>query len=303
MRLAVIINPISGRTRGRADQGAVRMEHARLLLGRRDIEAELVLTTARGHGAELARAFVARDFDVVMAWGGDGTVNEIAGPLIATRTTLGIVPFGSGDGLARSLGLRADPAGAFAAALAGPVAEIDVGYLGDRHFLNIGGIGFDAAIADSFNRSGRRGGLEYVRRVLQMVWSYKPERYRVSLDGETRDATAFLLAFANGREYGNHMVIAPDADPVDGWLDMAVVDGAAPLHQLLRARRLFFRPRQPVSGLTRTRVRSATVEGARLLCHVDGEAFQTSGALRVTIIPRALRVRGLSPAKSPRTTR
>jgi diacylglycerol kinase (ATP) len=300
MRLAVIINPVAGRTGGRADGGAVRMEHARLLVDRPDVEAELVLTTASGHGAELARAFVARDFDIVVAWGGDGTVNEIAGPLIATRTALGIVPSGSGDGLARSLGLHADAAGAFAAAMAGTVGGIDVGYLGDRHFLNVGGIGFDAAIADSFNRGARRGGLGYVGRVLQMVWSYAPERYRVILDGQIRDAPAFLLVFANGREYGNHMVIAPDADPTDGWLDMAVADDRAPLHQLWRARRLFFRQHHPVPGLTRTRVRSATVEGARLLCHVDGESFQTSGALQVSITPQALRVRGLSSARSPR---
>jgi diacylglycerol kinase (ATP) len=302
MRLAVIINPIAGRTGRRADGGAVRMEHARLLVDRPDIEAELVLTTASGHGAELARAFVARDFDVIVAWGGDGTVNEIAGPLIATRTALGIVPSGSGDGLARSLGLHADAAGAFAAAMAGTVGAIDVGYLGDRHFLNVGGIGFDAAIADSFNRGARRGGLGYVGRVLQMVWWYAPERYRVIFfDGQIRDAPAFLLVFANGREYGNRMVIAPDADPTDGWLDMAVADDGAPLYQLWRARRLFFRQRQPVRGLTRTRVRTATVEGARLLCHVDGESFQTSGALQVRITPQALRVRGLPSAKSLRT--
>src|SRR4029453_7256172 len=125
----------------------------------------------------------------------------------------------------------ADAAGAFAAAMSGTVGGIDVGYLGDRHFLNVGGIGFDAAIADSFNRSARRGGLGYVGRVLQMVWSYTPERYRVILEGQIRDATAFLLVFANGREYGNNMVIAPDADPTDGWLDMAVADDAAPLPQ------------------------------------------------------------------------
>jgi len=303
MRLAIIINPTSGRSGNRDSAELLRVEHARRLIDRPRVEADIVLTTSRGHGAELARSYVSRNFDVVMAWGGDGTVNEIAGPLIGTQTALGIIPFGSGDGLARSLGLYTNASSAFAAAVTGPVADIDVGYLGDRHFLNVAGIGFDAAIATSFNKSIQRGAAGYVARILGMVWSYRPARYRLVLDGQSREGGFFLVAFANGREYGNHLVLAPNADPSDGWLDVALVDDGSPLRQLWRARRLCVTPGRPAEGLTRTRIRAASVYGNPLVCHVDGESFETAGKLDVRIAPGALRVRGIAAGMAERMRR
>jgi diacylglycerol kinase (ATP) len=295
MRLAIIINPISGWSGSRESAGRLRLAHARRLIDRPRVDADIVLTAAQGHGAELARGYVAKNFDVVMAWGGDGTVNEIAGPLIGTQTALGIIPSGSGNGLARSLGLRTDTAAAFAAAVAGPTGHIDVGYMGERHFLNVAGIGFDAAIASSFNTGAKRGALGYVTRILRMVWSYRPDHYEITLDGQTRDSTMFLVAFANGREYGNHLVLAPDANPHDGWLDAVLVDDGPPLRQLWRARRLSVMPRRPAEGLSRRRIRTASVRGHRLTCHVDGESFEAAGALHVKLAPGALLVRGITP--------
>jgi diacylglycerol kinase (ATP) len=148
--IGIIINPMSGGG-GRHDD-AGRMRRARAERGARDagIAVEIALTAARGHAALLAADFAARGMDVI-AWGGDGTVNEAAGPLIGGTIAIGIVPSGSGDGLARGLGLPLDPAKALAAALTKPAHPIDVGYLADRHFLNIAGIGFDAAVGTRFN--------------------------------------------------------------------------------------------------------------------------------------------------------
>src|SRR5262245_30813967 len=116
MRSAVIVNPISGRAGSRTDAARDRRQLAEHVLRAIDVDAELVVTNARGHGAELARAFVARSFDRVIAWGGDGTVNEVAGPIIGSNTALGIVPSGSGDGFAHGVGLPTDAAEALAAA-------------------------------------------------------------------------------------------------------------------------------------------------------------------------------------------
>lgn len=294
MKLAIIINPISGKRGHLAGAGAQRYAQAQRLIARPDVEADVVLTTAKGHGAELAAGYVSQGYDVVVAWGGDGTVNEIAGPLIGTSTALAVVPSGSGDGLARGLGLPSDPARALQAALRGAAASeaIDVGYLGGRHFLNIAGIGFDAAIATVFNQATRRGGVKYVKNCLTAVWSYESRQYAVRFGDDTRDGRHFLIAFANGREYGNGIIIAPRADYRDGWLDVLAVDAGPAWRQLWRSRRLAIGRELPAEGLHRTRVQSATVSGDQLHCHVDGETFEASGTVDVSIRPKALRVCG-----------
>ena len=295
MKLAIIINPISGKRGHLADAGASRYAHARRLIARPEIEADVVLTTARGHGAALAQGYVSQGYDVVVAWGGDGTVNEVAGPLIGTATALAIVPSGSGDGLARGLGVPSDPDRALLAALQPSSAAnaIDVGYLGDRHFLNIAGIGFDASMAAVFNQGRRRGGMRYVTNGLMGVWAYQSQQYALRLDDDVREGRHFLVAFANGREYGNGIVLAPSADPRDGWLDVVLVDDGPAWKQVWRSRRLAIRHERRVEGVYRARVRSATVSGEHLQCHVDGETFEATGTLDVRIRPRALRVCGL----------
>jgi YegS/Rv2252/BmrU family lipid kinase len=292
MKVAVIINPISGRLgrRGGGRRAAERERQARGLLAARGIEAHVELTRARGHGRELAEAFVAGRFDRVIAWGGDGTVNEIAGPLIGTPVELGIVPSGSGDGFARSLGLPLVPREALARALDAPARPIDVGRLGGRHFLNIGGVGFDAAIACAFNARTRRGALGYVTGGLTSVWSYRCGTYDVELNGDRLGGERFLIAFANGRQYGNGIVISPDASPTDGWLNAIVVAGGSPLRQFWRARRLAIGRLRPAEGVLRMRVRHARVSGQAMQCHVDGESFDAAGELTVSILPGALQV-------------
>jgi diacylglycerol kinase family enzyme len=207
---------------------------------------------------------------------------------------LAIVPAGSGDGLARGLGLPAQARAALAAAAGGAnVRAIDVGFLGDRHFVNIAGVGFDAVVAAGFNASGRRGALSYAAQALSSVWSYRCESYRVALDGLQSAGPHFVVAFGNGRQYGNGLVIAPDADPFDGRLNAVVVDGGGALAQLWRARRLFLRPLSPARGVRRAAIRAGSVEGASLSCHVDGEPFTASGTLAVRVAHGALRLAGV----------
>lgn len=296
MRAAVIINPVSGRRGGRATSGAERVALAWEVVRRTGLGdgVEIVVTKAAGHAAALARGFVGRGYDRVVAWGGDGTVNETAGPLLGSRTALGIVPSGSGDGLARGLSLPRDPALAVRLALAGPIGPIDAGFLGDRHFLNIAGIGFDAAVAGAFNRSRRRGALAYVTGSLTGVWTYRSQRYTVETDEAAFTGERFVVVFANAREYGNGLVIAPDADPCDGRLNMVVVEAGPVWRQIWRARRLAVRRDRPAGGVDRRTITRARVSGDLLCCHVDGESFEASGSLDVRVVPGAVRVAGLA---------
>jgi len=291
-RASVIINPVAGPDGHRPGAESARAARARRALDALGVTGEVVITSGRGQAATLVRDLVARGAEVVIAWGGDGTINEVAGALIGTTTALGIVRSGSGDGLGRTLAVSEDPDQAIASAVTCPSHLIDVGYLGDRHFLNVGGIGFDATVATAFNHGGRRGQLRYLLRTLQTVWTYRASRYRLQLEHEASDSTRFLVAFANGSEYGGHLMLSADADPSDGWLDAVIVDDGSAVRQLWRMRRLALGVRRPAEGIFRYRIRHASVAGDRLVCHVDGETFETSGTIDVRVAPRALRVAG-----------
>jgi diacylglycerol kinase family enzyme len=292
MRLALIINPVSGRAGSRRAAASEREALARRVLQQIGVAADVVITRARGHGAELARDFVRQSYDRVIAWGGDGTVNEVAGPLIGTTTALGIVASGSGDGLAHGVGVSARPDDALASACRAPIGRIDVGWFGDRHFLNVSGVGFDAAVAERFNELRTRGPRGYVTGILSMIWGYQAPEYRLQLGTAQFDGPQFLIAFSNGREYGNRLVLSAAADISDGWLDAVVVDPGSPWKQLWRARRLAVGAHRPAQGIHRVRVQHALISGDELVCHVDGETFRAHGTIEVKIQPKAIGVVG-----------
>jgi diacylglycerol kinase (ATP) len=292
MRAAIIINPRSGLKKTHETADGTRLERAQRWAESAGVRAEITVTARSGHGEELAAKAVAAGINRIVAWGGDGTVNEVAGALFGTAAALGIVPGGSGDGLARSLGLPRDAAAAMRIALTGHTKPIDVGRLAGRHFLNIAGVGFDAEVARRFNARRSRGTRGYVVEGLSLVWSYACRRYRIKLTGGSQEFNGphFVVAFANGREYGSGLVLAPDADPSDGWFDMVLVAGGSPVKQLWRARRLVFRRMSRAEGVWRDRVRGASIEGEHLCCHVDGEPFEAEGLVELRLEPAALNV-------------
>lgn len=290
MSLLLIVNPMSGARGHRDDTAQSRVAIARRVLAAVGADADVVLTERAKHAGEIAAAAVARGVDRVIVWGGDGTVNDAAGPLIGSRTALAIVASGSGDGLARGLGLSRTPEIALRHAIGGAARAIDVGWLGDRHFLNIAGIGFDAAVAHAFNQRAHRGALAYITTGLSMVWTYQPLPYDLRSEVANISGTHFMLAFANGPQFGNGIVLCDTARFDDGWLEVVAVAGGAPWRQLWRARRLGFRRQAPASGVIRARLREATVTADRLVCHVDGETFEASGTLQVRLQAKSVNV-------------
>lgn len=292
--IGVIVNPVSGRRGRGAAEGERRAALARRALDRHRVDGHVAITLKPHHARELSEGFVAGGADRVIAWGGDGTINEVAGPLIGTKVALGVVPAGSGDGIASSLGLPLATDRALDIAVSAPTAAVDVGFLGPRHFLNIGGIGFDAAVGRAFNSRKKRGGFGYLTGGLSMAFSYRCLPYELKLDDEVWSGERFIVVFANGREYGNHVIIAPDADPRDGLLDVVAVSGGSFFRQFWRARRLVVGRQRPAEGIMRTRVRSASVSGDVLICHVDGETFEATGRVDVRIRPSGIWVAAMN---------
>jgi diacylglycerol kinase (ATP) len=293
-RIGVVINPISGR-RGRrpgeADRRRRFVEHAITAGGH---TADVRLTTGAGQARALAAACVADGCEIVIAMGGDGTVNEVAQALVGTDVPLAIVPCGSGDGLALGLGVPTTWHDALRVAMTGTHTRMDVGYANDRLFLNLAGIGFDAAVAHHFARRGTRGPIGYVCSTLRLVWTYRASHYVVQCGDQRRDGRMFLLGIANAAVYGNGAVLSRDADVRDGLLDVVVVRAGSPLSQMWRARRLFWRHRAPARGVERLRAQTITVTGDHIVCHLDGDTFDTSGTVTFRVAPLGLIV--ITPA-------
>jgi len=297
LRVAIVINPVAG-VGGTLERARRRAELAMTLLVAAQVEPDITITEGAGHAAELARGAVDRGARVVVAWGGDGTVNEVAASLVETPAALAVIPAGSGNGLARMLGMPANARRAIGRILNGADRLIDVGEIDGHLFVNVAGVGFDAQIARAFAAVGRarRGFLRYGAIVVSELRRYECGTYAVTLDppGDTGPVScrAFLLTFANGRQWGNGAIIAPGAELDDGVLDAVVVEDRGTAAVLRAIPRLFGGTIAAVPGVSTSRVRSAVVTGqGPLLYHADGEPHVGGSSLQVSIRPRTLRIR------------
>jgi diacylglycerol kinase (ATP) len=291
--LAVIINPISG-SGGRPEVAHTRAVMAAEFLGSHRLEPRVFITETAGHARELARAQIAQGVSTVVAWGGDGTVNEVASAAAFTGAALAIVPSGSGNGLARELGIPFDPAGALGIALSGGARTMDAGELDGRLFVNIAGLGLDARVAHRFASGGtrRRGLLRYIEITLQELVTFETSDYTVTVDGVPLRSRPLLVAMANGRQYGNGALIAPEARVDDGLIDVVCVEDRPRWQAVLQLPRVFLGQVGQVSGVTMRRGAAIIVtSGAPIVYHVDGEPFVGATSIAGRVRPNALRVR------------
>jgi diacylglycerol kinase (ATP) len=252
------------------------------------------LTEGPGHAVELARAAVARRTPLICAWGGDGTVNEVVRVVAGTGTALGVVPAGSGNGLARDLGIPREPGRALGIVLGRRERVIDVGDVDGHLFVNLAGVGLDAHVAACFNARGsaRRGLWPYVRICAGEIFRYQAREYDIRVGGETWRELALLLVCANARQYGGGAVVAPTARPDDGHLDLVVVAPRPPVVALRDALHLFRGTLDRAPGVRTARVTTADIAAADpILFHVDGEAVTGGPMLTVRVRPAVLRVR------------
>jgi diacylglycerol kinase (ATP) len=271
-----------------------RAELAAALMTGSGIAGEIFLTERSGHARELTQAVLARGVPLVIAWGGDGTVNEVASALAFREAALGVVPSGSGNGLARELAIPFDPAAAFAVALDGAEHVIDAGELDRRLFFNIAGLGLDARVAHQFAAHGlvRRGFVRYLEIAARELLTFEPHEHTVVADGVAVRSRAMIIAIANGRQYGNGALIAPAARVDDGKLDVVIVDHRSLFATMRHVPKLFQGRLGEVDG-----VRMLTASTVEVTCtqdvlyHVDGEPFAGGVAIHARIRPSALRVR------------
>ena len=217
--IVFILNPISG-TVSKADIPAKIEQH----LDKDLFSYTIAETEYAGHAEEIARQAVQEHTDIVVAIGGDGTVNEVGRGLVDSQTALGIIPCGSGNGLARHLMVPIDTVKAIENLNKCVIHNLDYGLINDHPFFCTCGMGFDAFISNKFAEAGKRGLITYVENVLKEGLTYKPETYQIEDETGTKRYKAFLVSAANASQYGNNAYIAPQASMSDGLLDVIIME-------------------------------------------------------------------------------
>ena len=258
-RILYLINPISGTQR---KQGIARL--AETLTDRSIYDVQLKYPERAGHASALAAEAAGQGVDVVVAVGGDGTVNEVARSLVHTPSALGIIPCGSGNGLARHLHIPLDASKAIDIINHNMVQALDYGTINDRPFFCTCGVGFDAFVSEKFATSGRRGLLTYVENTLREGLLYKPQTYTIESDSAHEECKAFLIACANASQYGNDAYIAPNASMKDGLFDVVVMEPFNAIDAPQVALQLF-------KGTLPANSHVKTFKAHRLVIHRDGE--------------------------------
>jgi diacylglycerol kinase (ATP) len=289
MKHVFIFNPKSGRSR----RTALILPMLQQFIAARALDAELVRTEGPGHATEIARDAAAAGCMRIIAVGGDGTVNEVAQALIHTPATMGLVPCGSGNGLALHLGLPKAPADALelATAIAGRVAEIDTGTANGLPFVNAMGLGLDADVAKRFNGLVHRGLPAYTRTALSAFFRRTTERCHVSVGRQRETMDMMLIAVANSDQYGNNARIAPRARVDDGMFDLVAVRPVGMLSACILGARLFMGSIDRSSDVRRLKGARFLIERpAAGLIHTDGETHMAGACVEVVVRPRSLRL-------------
>jgi diacylglycerol kinase (ATP) len=277
-----ITNPISG---------GAKKENALKEIQKAFPNVKLAFTQHPQHATELAQNALNEGYKQIIAVGGDGTINEVAQAIIGTEGVLGIVPFGSGNGLARHLGVYGDIQKSIQVIKNQNIKLIDSCLVNQKPFLCTAGIGFDAYVSYLFSQAGTRGFSTYVKSTLSAFFKFKPEEYKIWVDGTEMNETAFSVTFANASQYGNNAYIAPNADIMDGYLDLCLLKPFSKLKMPMMGARLFLKDLPRMKEYTVWKAKKVVIERKKEnFVHLDGENFMLGKRLEIEIKPKSLHV-------------
>ena len=290
-KVCLIINPISG-----TESKKYIPEEVAAAIDQKKYDLLIRVTGYPNHASEIARHAVKNNYKFVITAGGDGTVNEVARELINSDTVLGILPYGSGNGLARELGIPLDSEKAIKIILNAHTRTIDYGVANDHIFFCTCGFGFDAFVSDRFADEKKRGPLGYVRNVLESVVDFRAEEYELTYDDGTLTEKAFILTCANASQYGNEAYIAPGADMEDGKMNVALIKPINAFEMPQTTIQLFTKNLHKNNKVINILTSDLLIKRNRSgVMHVDGESIEAGKEINVKIIPKGLHV--LAPEK------
>ena len=285
-KIAFIINPFSGTGKKEDIPALIKQE-----LDATVFEPEIVYTDQRGHGTKLAKEFVDKDFQIIVAVGGDGTVNEVGQSLLHSNAALGIVPIGSGNGLARHLGIPMNIRKAIRQLNHSEPISMDYGIVNGRAFFCTCGTGFDAYVSTEFAKGKKRGVMSYIEKIITGYFSYKSQNYHLLGDGIDLNSKAFVITFANASQWGNNAYIAPQASVQDGKLDISIMSSFPIIAIPTLALQLFAKTIDKDLFMTTLRSKKITLmrEDSGPF-HYDGEPYVEGKEIQIDTIADGLKV-------------
>jgi len=287
-KILFIVNPVSGLGKKNVFPALINKH-----FDTAQFETELAFTQYRNHGAEISKN-AANQFDAIVAVGGDGSVNEIGGALVGTNTSLGIVPAGSGNGLARHLRIPLRHETALKRIAHFDIKKMDTGKVNDSTFLGTCGFGFDAHIAKKFDEFHHRGFSAYGKLVLKEFRTYLPLHFKIHFSALEISGYFLMCGVANSRQFGNGFVISPKSATDDGTMELVMLEkpGIAQFPVILarffngtidRSKKFSFRPFREQLTIT-------VDSPVPIPFHLDGEPSLGGPIFVVTLSPDSLNV-------------
>lgn len=285
-QVRIILNPISG-TRRKVNLSAL----ASRIADPGKFHIEIHQTRSARHAFDLSEEAAEKGVDLIVAAGGDGTLNQVAAGLTGTGKPLGIVPLGSGNGFARALGIPLDAEKALSVAFTGRPRLVDTGKANQHTFLNVCGFGFDAHVSAQFAQAGTRGFSTYARISMRELSKFQPESYKVKYNGTDTEYSAFVMSVCNGPQYGSNAWIAPMADFSDGTFDVTILQKTGWLNMGRMAFHLFRKELHHAPGYQGFRTSELTVIMPEAgFVNIDGEAIRFEPVVEIKNLPNSLQV-------------
>jgi diacylglycerol kinase (ATP) len=284
-KICFIINPISGVGRQKTIEKLIAE-----VLDTTSFDQVMLYTKAPKHATELAQKAANDGFDIVVAVGGDGSMNEVAKGLIGSNTAMAILPAGSGNGLARHLRIPLNLKQAMLVLQQGISKKMDTIQFNDEHFVNVAGIGFDAHIGWEFSRFGKRGFSSYLKVITRELPALKTQRFELILHGQSIHKDAYLISFANGSQWGNNAYIAPLADITDGVMDVVIIKKFSWLKSIPLGYKLFRKKIHTATAVEIIKTKEVIVKQTNTIAHIDGEPIETGKIILIKVNPLSLNV-------------
>ncbi len=286
-KTVVVVNPISGVGKQKKIESILKEN-----LNQDFFDYSVRYTEHIHHGTEIAREAAEQGVDCVVAVGGDGSVNDVAQGLKDTGVTLGIIPCGSGNGLARSLKIPLTPASAVKLLNQRNEHFIDSIVINDKYIsVNAAGVGFDAHIARLMKAAKTRGFAAYTNLILREYASYKNNTYRLTVDGRTLERSAWFIAIANGRQFGYNLSVAPKANLSDGFIDISIIDKIPLDHILITAPMAFMNLLDHSQHAEMFRAKDIVIEGnVHKWVNIDGEGENLGKELHFVNHPQSIKI-------------
>lgn len=283
--IVFIINPISGKR----NKGSIRKEMVDAFIREKGLKARSILTEETKHATDITRQALQKGAARIVSVGGDGTMNEIAKEMVGTNVPLGLVPMGSGNGLARHLHLPLRFQDALEVAIGDHVIGIDTGEVNGHPFFNVMGFGLDAEIGKRFNEAKGRGFLTYLKEGLKAIVSCRSSKYTLMPGDGSVSIDAFVLAIANSSQYGSNAYIAPDASLKDGKLNVVAIQSPGFLGTIDLFWRMFSKAiygSRKVKAFCSERIRIKLSKPGYF--HADGEIFECGEEIGIVSRPKSL---------------